>query len=177
MLLVDFLLNVAALVMWVSWRGIRGADAAGTAGTILGNLRAAGIERPRRWPYLAWLAALLFLRAILYRQMGPSISWHPAWSLGAATLAGFATGAFGRMVAPRTPPVYLAVAPIAAFAVVFLFLGITGAGDDLATKFVDGSYPRFLRMMPVDIVAGALCGTALGLGFMRSFAAPATDSR
>jgi hypothetical protein len=31
--------------------------------------------------------------------------------------------------------------------------------------------------MPVDIVAGALCGTALGFGFMRSFAAPATDSR
>jgi len=26
-------------------------------------------------------------------------------------------------------------------------------------------------------VAGALCGTALGFGFMRSFAAPATDSR
>jgi len=97
MLLVDFLLNVAALVMWVSWRGLRGADAAGTAGTILGNLRAAGVERPRRWPYLAWLAALLFLRAILYRQMGPSISWHPAWSHGAATLV-FRSDAFLRML-------------------------------------------------------------------------------
>lgn len=122
---------------------------------------------------MSWVAALA----------GLAVAWLAAatatkgQALGAATLAGFATGAFGRMVAPRTPPVYLAVAPIAAFAVVFLFLGITGAGDDLATKFVDGGYPRFLRLMPVDIVAGALCGTALGFGFMRSFAAPATDSR
>ena len=121
---------------------------------------------------LSWIAALA----------GLAVAWLAAvtaskgQALGAATLAGFATGAFGRMVAPRTPPVYLAVAPVAAFALVFLFIGFTGAGD-LATKFVDGSYPRFLRMMPVDIVAGALCGTSLGFGFMRSFAAPATDSR
>ena len=98
MSLVDFLLNVAALVMWVSWRGIRGADAAGAAGTILGNLRAAGVERPRRWPYLAWLVALLLFRAVLYRQMGPNLPWHPAWSLGAATLV-FRSDAFPRMLA------------------------------------------------------------------------------
>ena len=98
MLLVDFLLNVAALVMWVSWRGIRGTEAAGTAGTILGNLRAAGVDRPRRWPYLAWLVALLALRAVLYRQMGPSLSWHPAWSAGAATLV-FRSDSFVRMLA------------------------------------------------------------------------------
>ena len=98
MSLVDFLLNVAALVMWVSWRGIRGTEAAGTAGTILGNLRAAGIERPRRWPYLAWLVALLLLRAVLYRQMGPNLGWHPPWSLGPATLV-FRSDSFPRMLA------------------------------------------------------------------------------
>jgi hypothetical protein len=98
MSLVDLLLNVAALIMWVSWRGIRGTEAAGTAGTILGNLRAAGVERPSRWPYLAWLVGLLLFRAILYRQMGPNLAWHPGWSHGAATLV-FRSDSFPRMLA------------------------------------------------------------------------------
>ena len=95
-------------------------------------------------------------------------------ALGAATLAGFATGAVGRLLAPRTTPVYLAAAPIAGFALVFLFIGFTARGD-LAGGFVDQSLPRLLRMMPVDIAAGALCGTSLGFGFMRSFAAQPGD--
>jgi len=97
-------------------------------------------------------------------------------ALGAACLAGFATGCVGRIIAPRTRPVYLAAAPVAAFAVVFLFLGLSGAGD-LGTRFVDGTLPRLLRLMPVDIAAGALCGTSLGFGFMRSFAGQAGDSK
>jgi hypothetical protein len=88
--------------------------------------------------------------------------------------SGFATGAVGRLLAPRTTPVYLAAAPIAGFALVFLFIGFTARGD-LAGGFVDQSLPRLLRMMPVDIAAGALCGTSLGFGFMRSFAAQPGD--
>ncbi len=118
----------------------------------------------------AWLAALA----------GLAIAWLAAvtaskgQALGAATLAGFATGAFGRMLSPRTPPIYLASAPIAAFALVYLIIGLTGALD-LSTAYVEGTLPRFLRLMPVDIAAGALCGTALGFGFTRSFAAPAHE--
>lgn len=113
---------------------------------------------------MAWLAGIA----------APIVGWFAAvtpskgQALGAATLAGFAAGAIGRTLAPRTPPVYLAVAPIAAFAALFLFLGFSGS-DDLAARFVDGSLPRVLRLMPVDIAAGCLCGTALGFGFMRSF--------
>jgi hypothetical protein len=118
----------------------------------------------------SWLAALA----------GIALAWLAAataskgQALGAATLAGFATGAVGRLLAPRTTPVYLAAAPIAGFALVFLFIGFTARGD-LAGGFVDQSLPRLLRMMPVDIAAGALCGTALGFGFMRSFAAQPGD--
>jgi len=118
----------------------------------------------------AWLAAIA----------GVGAAWIVAatatkgQALGAATLAGFATGAVGRVVSPRTMPVYLAAAPIAAFAALFLFLGFTTSGDlasGYATGALNGGLGRFLRLMPVDIAAGALCGTALGFGFMRSFAA------
>ena len=113
----------------------------------------------------SWFAALAGLAAAWLA----AVTATKGQALGAATLAGFATGCVARLISPRTPPVYLAAAPIAAFALVFLFLGFTGAGD-LSARFVDGTLPRFLRMMPVDIAAGACCGTALGFGFMRSFA-------
>jgi len=89
-------------------------------------------------------------------------------ALGAATLGGFAAGGFGRLLAPRTQPVYLAAAPMAAFTAAYGFLAFTLEGN-LATGLVDGSLPRLVRVMPVDIAAGALMGTALGYGFMRSF--------
>ena len=86
---------------------------------------------------------------------------------------GFVTGALGRILAPRTTPVYLAVAPMAVFAVVYTFMAFTVQGD-LATDLVQGGFPRLLRIMPLDMAAGALAGTSLGFGFMRSFAEPKT---
>ena len=77
-------------------------------------------------------------------------------------------------LAPRTTPVYLAAVPVAAMALVYLFYGFTVPAD-LAESFVGGSLPRILRIMPLDAVAGSLCGTALGFGFMRSFAIPQED--
>ncbi|MFO0874577.1 MAG: hypothetical protein U0575_11490 [Phycisphaerales bacterium] len=35
--------------------------------------------------------------------------------------------------------------------------------------FIQGNWPRVLAAMPVDVAAGALAGTALGLGWARSF--------
>ena len=120
----------------------------------------------------SWFAGLAGLAAAWLA----AVTATKGQALGAACLAGFATGCVGRIIAPRTRPVYLAAAPIAAFALVFIFLGITGAGD-LGTRFVDGTLPRLLRLMPVDIAAGCLCGTALGFGFMRSFASPTGESK
>jgi hypothetical protein len=87
MVIIDLLLNLAALLMWVSWRGIRGGEAAGSAGTILGNLRPAGVRQGNRRHYLWMLGGLLLVRALVYRQVGPSLPWHPVWSLGPATVA------------------------------------------------------------------------------------------
>ena len=57
---------------------------------------------------------------------------------------------------------------MAAFTAAYAFLAFS-LEVDLATGLVDGSLPRLLRVMPIDMAAGALAGTALGYGFMRSF--------
>lgn len=98
MSLVDIILNIAGLLMWVSWCGIRGLDAAGVPGTILSNLRPAGQRRDPRWGYLAALGALLLVRAVIYRQMGPAFHWTPVWTSPAASLS-FRSDSFPRMLA------------------------------------------------------------------------------
>ncbi len=95
---VDLLLNFAALLMWLSWRGVGGSETAGAAGTILGNLRAAETRIQPRWGYLAGLLALLLGRALVYRQVGPSLYWHPGWSAGAVTVT-FRSDSLPRMLA------------------------------------------------------------------------------
>lgn len=97
MSLVDLLLNLAGLLMWVSWRGISGLEAAGTAGTILGNLRAATRNKDPRWGYLAGLLALLIFRALIYRQIGPALPWHPIWN-GPTVSLSFRADSFPRML-------------------------------------------------------------------------------
>jgi hypothetical protein len=79
---VDFLLNLAALVLWLTWCGVGQVAPTGTAGTLLGNLKPAGARVQRRWIYLATLLGLLVVRALFYRQVGPSFLWHPVWSTG-----------------------------------------------------------------------------------------------
>lgn len=78
----DSILNLAALLLWLTWRGIGTVEPAGAAGTILGNLRPAETRVQRRWTYLVALGALLLVRALFYRQLGPSMLWHPVWDNG-----------------------------------------------------------------------------------------------
>jgi hypothetical protein len=94
-------------------------------------------------------------------------------AVGAAVIGGFVSGAVGRILAPRTTPVYLAAAPMAVFTIAYAFMAFTVQGD-LSADLVQGGFPRLLRIMPVDMAAGALVGTSLGFGFMRSFAEPKT---
>jgi hypothetical protein len=118
---------------------------------------------------LSWLAGILGVVAAWFA----AVTLTKGQAVGAAVLGGFVTGALGRILAPRTTPVYLAVAPMAVFAVVYAFMAFTVQGD-LATDLVQGGFPRLLRIMPLDMAAGALAGTSLGFGFMRSFAEPKT---
>jgi uncharacterized protein YggT (Ycf19 family) len=87
MSLIDFVLNIASLLLWLNWRAIRFDPLMrATPATLAGTLRRAAPPKLKRWHFLAALGALLFLRALFYRQLGPAVGWTPRLDLGVITL-------------------------------------------------------------------------------------------
>jgi uncharacterized protein YggT (Ycf19 family) len=86
--LIDFILNLAGVLLWLSWRSM-GMDplTKTTPATLVGTLRRAGTRRLKGWQFLVGLAALLLLRALLYRHMGPAADWTPKLDLFFVVLA------------------------------------------------------------------------------------------
>ena len=78
MALVDFILNLAGLLLWLSWRAARFDPLAhATASTLAGTLQKARAPRAQRGILLAAVAALLLVRALFYWQVGPALDWTP----------------------------------------------------------------------------------------------------
>jgi uncharacterized protein YggT (Ycf19 family) len=86
--LIDFILNLAGVLLWFSWRSM-GMDplTKTTPATLVGTLRRAGPRRLKGWQFLAGLAALLLLRAWLYCRIGPTADWTPKLDLFFVVLA------------------------------------------------------------------------------------------
>jgi len=86
--LIDFILNLAGVLLWLSWRAFRFDPLdKSTPATLVGTLRRAEPRRLKGWQLLAALAALLVLRAVLYRQIGPDADWTPKLNLFFVVLA------------------------------------------------------------------------------------------
>ena len=97
--IIDFILNLAGLLLWLNWRSLR-FDPLGKRipVTLIGTLRRAEPRRLRRWHLLAGLGALLFLRAVLYWQIGPGVGWAAGkLNLGIIELS-FRSDSFGRIL-------------------------------------------------------------------------------
>ena len=70
--IVDLILNLAGLLLWLNWRSLRFDPLAKrTPATLMGTLRPAAPKKLQRWHLLVFLAALLFLRAIIYHWIAP----------------------------------------------------------------------------------------------------------
>jgi uncharacterized protein YggT (Ycf19 family) len=70
--IVDFILNLAGLLLWLNWRSLRFDPLVKrTPATLMGTLQPAAPKKLRRWHLLGFLAALLFLRAVIYRWLVP----------------------------------------------------------------------------------------------------------
>jgi uncharacterized protein YggT (Ycf19 family) len=88
MSLIDLILNLAGLLLWVSWRyvpfdpinKIRPA-------TLTGTLRRAEPARVRAWHFLVALLALLVVRALFYWWIGGALGWTPGLRLGSISIS------------------------------------------------------------------------------------------
>ena len=85
--LVDFILNLAGVLIWANWRITAAAPALGTPNTLLGTLRRAEPAGLRRWYILATLPLLLFVRSWVYWEVGTSTDWVPSLNLGVMSVA------------------------------------------------------------------------------------------
>ena len=79
MSLVDFMLNLAALLLWLNWRAIpfNPAVSPSSSGALLSTIRKAGPSN-RTLVFLVGCGLVVVLRAILYWQIGSQLNWHPS---------------------------------------------------------------------------------------------------
>ena len=86
--ILDFILNIAGLSLWLSWRSFD-LDPAIRAlpSSLAGTLRRAEPRRLRRWHFLAALVLLILLRPLLYRELSSSMYWTSKLDMGVVTLA------------------------------------------------------------------------------------------
>jgi uncharacterized protein YggT (Ycf19 family) len=95
MSLIDFILNVAGLLVWLNWRALPLAATARPGTSLASMIRPAGRTTPRVY-YLAGLIALLAARAVVYWQLGAQVAWSPRIPLGPVTVW-FRSDMLGRM--------------------------------------------------------------------------------
>ncbi len=82
MALIDFILNLAALFLWLNWLSVHFDPLARTpTASLVGTLKKADPSGPKRAKFLAGLAALLFVRAWIYCQISETASWTPKINL------------------------------------------------------------------------------------------------
>jgi uncharacterized protein YggT (Ycf19 family) len=93
----DFVLNCAALLLWLNWwsRGLN-LPRANRIG-LVGTLRRAEPQRRDRWKSPAVLVSILFVRSFLYWQIGAATHWTPRLPLIAFTVP-FRSDSLGRML-------------------------------------------------------------------------------
>lgn len=98
MSLIDFILNVACLLLWLNWRATALTSVSQPpAMSLLGTLRRAEPSRAKRWLSLAALVGLLVVRAPVYWWIGPGAGWAPTLPLNVISLS-FRSDRFDRML-------------------------------------------------------------------------------
>jgi uncharacterized protein YggT (Ycf19 family) len=96
--IVDFILNLAGLLLWINWRSLPfDPFNKRTPATLVGTLRRAAPSHFRRWHLLVGIGALLVLRALFYWQIGSAAHWTGRLDLGVIALS-FRSDLFSRIL-------------------------------------------------------------------------------
>ncbi len=158
MAIIDFILNLAGLLLWLNWRSIRFDPLTRrTPATLMGTLRPAAPKKIRRWHLLLLIAGLLFLRAVIYYWIGSAVNWTGQLDFGVVVLScrsdwflrilGFSFFSFGLTLVIF----YLCLLPLSLL-----------AGPDPIHRLVKiplgrvDDWPRWAKLI-LPFVAGALC--------------------
>ncbi len=116
MSLIDFILNLAALLLWFNWRAARVDPLAlATPSTLAGTLRRAGKSNFTSWHLPAVIGGLILVRAIFYWLIGDAVKWVGMLDVGVISVP-FRSDMFGRML------LYSALSFGVALAVFFIWL-------------------------------------------------------
>src|SRR5438128_2269492 len=95
---IDFILNLAGLLLWLNWRAVGFSQRAQQPGvSLIATLKRPEVKDGSRWTSLFGLVGLLLVRALFYRQIGSGVDWTPSLDLGAISLH-FRSDYLGRMV-------------------------------------------------------------------------------
>ncbi|HEX7654673.1 MAG TPA: hypothetical protein VF607_14285, partial [Verrucomicrobiae bacterium] len=87
MAFVDFILNLAGLLLWLNWRTIRFDPLTRRVpATLMGTLRPAAPQRLERWHFLVLIGLLLSLRSLVYNYVGARSNWSPHLDFGPVVL-------------------------------------------------------------------------------------------
>jgi uncharacterized protein YggT (Ycf19 family) len=144
--IVDFILNLAGVLLWVNWRMTSATPRVGTPTTLLGTLRHAEPVNLRRWYFLAALPLLLTVRAWLYWEIGGTTTWAPSLNLGVMSIA-FRSDLFQRAF------FYSVLSFGAALGLFYLWLLLLSVLNRRPPK--PDPFGRFVRLMlgPIDRLA------------------------
>lgn len=86
--IIDFILNLAGLLLWLNWRSIRFDPLARRRpATLMGTLRPAAPKKLHRWHLLVFIAGLLLLRALIYYWIGSAANWTGKLDFGPVVLS------------------------------------------------------------------------------------------
>jgi len=156
--LIDFILNLAGLLLWIKWRSLPfDPFNKRIPATLIGTLRRAAPSHFRRWHLLATIGALLVLRALFYWQIGSAAGWIGKLDLGVTVLF-FRSNLFGQILLFS---IFSYARALGIFYLWLLLLSIAGSRDgksELIHRLVrmqlggiDG-WPRWLKsILPLAV--------------------------
>src|ERR1044071_341120 len=95
---VDFILNIAGILLWANWRALRfDPIIRRRPATLVGALKPITPLHSQHWQLPAAIGILVFLRAIFYWQIGKSFGWSGQLDVGVIALS-FRSDSFFRIL-------------------------------------------------------------------------------
>lgn len=163
--LLDFILNIAGVLLWMNWRSQRlDPLSRATPATLVGTIKKTQPGNLPRWQFALIIGALVCLRAFVYLEIGPAVNWTPTLDLGAIAPA-FRSNLFSQQL------LFSALSLLRALIIFYswlLFLALVNreTNPDPVQKLIlvqlgrPGRWPAWLQAI-LPIVSGALLWLAI----------------